>query len=209
MAAPSPCVHAIHAAPASLLRRIWTISDQRRTMETRRRSILQAEQSLTRQSRERSGEGALPFTRKCRRRRCAHTRKIHPCNLSFTRATKRRRKANMEKDGQEPSAEDHCLVLSGALLLREAEDLHARLLHAVQVQPRLELDLAAVTEADLSALQLLLAAGRSAKRSGKPVQVRGVLPASLREALARAGFPDPAGENAAQFSCWMQSETAA
>ena len=115
----------------------------------------------------------------------------------------------MAKDEQEPPAEDHCLVLSGALLLREAEDLHARLLHAVQVQPQLELDLTAVTEADLSALQLLLAAGRSARRSGKPVEVRGTLPASLREALARAGFPEAAAQDATQFSRWMQSETAA
>ncbi len=104
------------------------------------------------------------------------------------------------------AAGDPCLVLRGPLLLRQAEELRAQLLQALQSQPRLEIDCAGVTEADLSTVQTLLSAGRSARRGGKPVLLRGAPAPALCAALARAGFPPVA--DAAGFSHWMQGEAA-
>ena len=104
------------------------------------------------------------------------------------------------------AAEDACLVLEGPLLLRHAEDLRTRLMQAVQTQPRLEIDCTGVTEADLSAVQALLSAGRSAQRGGKSLLLRGAPAPALCAALARAGFPPVA--DAAGFSHWMQGEAA-
>jgi hypothetical protein len=75
---------------------------------------------------------------------------------------------------------------------------------AVQTQDRLEIDCAGVTEADLSGLQTLLSAGRSARRGGKPVLLRGAPSPALRDAVLRAGFPPTA--DAAGFSQWLQGE---
>jgi len=102
------------------------------------------------------------------------------------------------------AAEDSCLLRQGPLLLRQAEDLRARLLQAVQSHDRLEIDCGGVTEADLSTVQTLLSAGRSARRGGKPVVLRGEPAPALCAALQRAGFPPVA--DAAGFSHWMQGE---
>jgi anti-anti-sigma regulatory factor len=104
----------------------------------------------------------------------------------------------------EDAAGDSCVVLEGPLLLRQAEDLRAKLLLAVQTQDRLEIDCAGVTEADLSGLQTLLSAARSARRGGKPVLLRGAPSPALRDAVLRAGFPPTA--DAAGFSQWLQGE---
>ncbi|MCQ4159455.1 STAS domain-containing protein [Roseomonas sp. GC11] len=109
-------------------------------------------------------------------------------------------------DEDRREAEDTCLVLTGELTLREAEAQHARLLGALQEQATLELDLSAVTEVDLCGLQLLLSAGSSGRRLGRPVRVRGTLPEALRAALPRAGFPVGAGTDAEALSLWMQGE---
>lgn len=102
------------------------------------------------------------------------------------------------------AAEETCLVLQGPLLLRQADELRAQLLQALQSQSRLEIDCGGVTEADLSAVQALLSAGRSARRGGKPVSLRGAPAPALCAALVRAGFPPAA--DAAGFSHWMQGE---
>jgi ABC-type transporter Mla MlaB component len=104
------------------------------------------------------------------------------------------------------AAKDSWLLLQGPLLLRQAEELRAQLLQAMQSQPQLRIDCGGVTEADLSTVQTLLSAGRSARRGAKPVVLRGDPAPALCAALERAGFP-PA-RDAAGFTHWMQGEAA-
>jgi ABC-type transporter Mla MlaB component len=98
------------------------------------------------------------------------------------------------------------VVLSGPRTVRYAEETRTLLLEALQGSSPVTLDCSAVAEADLSFVQLLFAARRSAQLSGNVVTLAHSASGVLQQALSRAGFelaPDPLTGNQSQ---WLKKE---
>jgi ABC-type transporter Mla MlaB component len=79
------------------------------------------------------------------------------------------------------------LVLSGEITLQSIDAIHARLLEMAG-QPVVEIDCSGVTEADLSLVQLILAARASAQESRRSIVLTRPAAGALRDALQRGGF---------------------
>lgn len=82
----------------------------------------------------------------------------------------------------------HRLILDGELTVRGAEALHARLLNAINTRPAVTVDCSAVTLVDVCALQLLMAAHRTARQCGNRFVLAGPPEGVVRDALLRGGF---------------------
>jgi ABC-type transporter Mla MlaB component len=80
------------------------------------------------------------------------------------------------------------LVLDGVLTIRTAGALCGTLREAVAKHSSVSIDCAAAVEADLSFIQLLIAARASARRSDKTVTLMTFPDGPLLDALTRAGF---------------------
>ena len=87
---------------------------------------------------------------------------------------------------------DNRLVLSGEVMLREADAIHARLLD-MAVHPVVEIDCSGVTQAGLNLVQLILAARLSAQRAGRSVVLTQPIGDVMRQLLQRGGFIGPDG----------------
>ena len=90
------------------------------------------------------------------------------------------------------------ISLDGALTVRGVHSVHASLLAALEQHAMIILDCSAATEVDLSLIQLLLAARRTAQRANKTLRLAGADNSALQTALLRGGFvptepdgPDP------------------
>lgn len=80
------------------------------------------------------------------------------------------------------------VVLAGDLTIRTAKSLHGELLAALGQHDRLEIDCTDAAEVDLSFIQLLIAARKSAARAGKTLAVRHAPGGVVEDALRRAGL---------------------
>jgi anti-anti-sigma regulatory factor len=89
----------------------------------------------------------------------------------------------------EIKTEGEALRLSGAVTIREGEALKNDLLARLKPGARVDVDLAAVEDADLGIVQLLLAADISAAKTGAGLRVLRPLPDAIQQLLARCGFP--------------------
>jgi anti-anti-sigma regulatory factor len=79
--------------------------------------------------------------------------------------------------------------LPNELTIARAPELRALLLSALDGEGPLEIDARAVTEVDLAGLQVLCAAGRSARARGRPLTLtREARSEALARAVATAGF---------------------
>lgn len=78
--------------------------------------------------------------------------------------------------------------LDGAQTVRNIQAAHERLLTAMAEHQAIEIHCNAVTELDLSLIQLVLAAKRSADKAGKSLTLAAPATGKLRAALDRAGF---------------------
>jgi anti-anti-sigma regulatory factor len=93
----------------------------------------------------------------------------------------------------------HSLQLTGEMTLRQAGALQAQLRSEAAEHDHVVIDCADVSEIDISVVQLLVAASKSAEAAGKSVSVRfpegGVLDTILRRAgfLSQSGQPLSAG----------------
>jgi anti-anti-sigma factor len=84
---------------------------------------------------------------------------------------------------------DACLLrLDGVIDISVAAELKAALLEAVASGKNLRVSAEAVTELDVSAYQLLWAAGRERKRSGAEVALTGEMPEPLRKSIEEMGL---------------------
>jgi anti-anti-sigma regulatory factor len=90
----------------------------------------------------------------------------------------------------ESTAEPGKINLEGALNLRAVEALRPLLLEGLSPDARIEIDCSAVTQVDLSGVQLLLAALKSARLCGKPVSVVQPRTGELARILSRAGLTE-------------------
>jgi anti-anti-sigma regulatory factor len=100
---------------------------------------------------------------------------------------------------------DRVLALAGAQGVRESAQTMAGVLAALAEPGDLLIDCAGVSEADLSFVQIILAAHRSASARGKRLALAATPAAALRQALERAGFAQP---DAADPACWTSRGTA-
>ncbi|HET8996616.1 MAG TPA: STAS domain-containing protein [Acetobacteraceae bacterium] len=88
--------------------------------------------------------------------------------------------------------------LHGAMSIRDAGALHTDLVHALSLHTTVHIDGSDLESADLSVIQVLLAAHRSARASGKQVLLHPPPAAALAEVLQRGGFVQ-AGANCDAF----------
>lgn len=75
-------------------------------------------------------------------------------------------------------------------------------------QDAIEIDAAAVTEADLSLVQLLLAARKAAQQSGKTLVLARPVSGALRDVLLRGGFLAPGAPRKEEDAFWLQGASA-
>ena len=84
--------------------------------------------------------------------------------------------------------EGYVLTLKGELTVPHAEALKAMLSESLQGANRVRIELAEVSAVDLSCLQLLCSAHRTAASLGKTLTLGGEIPPMLRQAMKDAGF---------------------
>ncbi len=110
------------------------------------------------------------------------------------------------RDGQ-PQAK-RTLKISGGLTISQAGESREKLLAALTGTDELEVDLSALTEVDLSGLQLLCAAHRSAMQLGKRFRLLGDNEV-LAKVVADAGFQRHVGcDMDITNSCiWVEERT--
>ncbi len=82
----------------------------------------------------------------------------------------------------------HTIGFEGAQTIAQAEAAQVRLRAAVASGASLDIDLAAVTEADLAFVQLLVATRKSAAASGQGLRWRGGANEAVADALVRGGL---------------------
>jgi len=100
---------------------------------------------------------------------------------------------------------DGRIVLTGELTIRTIEAAHARLRERLAQRADLEIDATGATQVDVSFIQLLLAARRSAAAAGTAVALAAPAAGALRDALIRGGFLSPvAGHSSADDAWWLQ-----
>ncbi len=92
------------------------------------------------------------------------------------------------------AAKEHTAVkLSGGLTTPVGEEVHRTVLEALNGCERLVIDCSDVTEADVSFLQILVAADLAAGQSHKTVALASPPQGVLGDALRRCGFAPPSG----------------
>ncbi|SMF75349.1 ABC-type transporter Mla maintaining outer membrane lipid asymmetry, MlaB component, contains STAS domain [Tistlia consotensis] len=101
------------------------------------------------------------------------------------------------------------LALDGPATVREAEAMHAKLAALLPAHGEIEVDCSAVSEADLSLVQLLLAARRSAGREGKRLVLAAPAEGALLEALTQGGLlAEVRGEAGPDQAFWTKGRDA-
>jgi anti-anti-sigma regulatory factor len=88
----------------------------------------------------------------------------------------------------EPRSAADRIELTGAITIREIETVRRSLLTQLERKTPLEIDFSGVTEADISLIQLLVAA----EKSGAAIRLSQPYPESVQQVLARSGL-DAAG----------------
>jgi anti-anti-sigma factor len=88
----------------------------------------------------------------------------------------------------EQNTQLNTIHLEGSIDITAAAELKTALAEAIDRGSTLHLSLENVTCLDVTAVQLLWAAGRAARAAGVPVQVNGKLPEPVVVDLAAAGF---------------------
>ncbi|WP_395018123.1 lipid asymmetry maintenance protein MlaB [Dongia sp.] len=88
----------------------------------------------------------------------------------------------------EPRSAADRIELTGAITIREIEAIRRDLLARLEAKTPLEIDMSGVTEADISLIQLILAA----EKSGAAIHLVQPYPEVVQQVLARSGI-DAAG----------------
>ena len=100
----------------------------------------------------------------------------------------------------ESQSKPECVILDGGLTIRSIDGTRSRLAAALSEHMAVEIDCSAAVEVDLSLIQLLIAARRSASEAGKRLALAQPADGALRAALTQGGFL-PAKEADAAF--WL------
>jgi len=92
----------------------------------------------------------------------------------------------------EPRSAADRIELTGAITIREIEAIRSDLRAKLQAKTPLEIDLSGITETDISLIQLMLAAEKSAANLGAVIRLAQPYPEAVQQVLARSGL-DAAG----------------
>lgn len=95
----------------------------------------------------------------------------------------------MEDSAQRQNA--LCIRLPNAVTIRNIEAVHADILGGLTTAQRIEIDCTDLAEADLSLVQLLVAARKSAARRGISLALTHPTSNALRDILKRGGLLPP------------------
>lgn len=99
--------------------------------------------------------------------------------------------------------ETRVLRLAGTLTLTEAESIHAALRRELSESAAVTVDVSGATEVDVSFVQLLLAARRTAADWGKSIALSSPADGALLDTLVRGGFMPPTAERmTAEHAFW-------
>lgn len=111
-------------------------------------------------------------------------------------------------EGMTPGAAETCKIdLAGVLSIRDGERLRATLLEALRGHSRVEIGFEGVTAADLSTVQLILSARKTAASAGKSVVLAQPASGWLLDTLQRAGLVNPEGSQPASGQAfWLKQE---
>ena len=96
----------------------------------------------------------------------------------------------------EPRSAADRIELTGAITIREIEAVRRDLLIRLESKKPFDIDLSGVTEADISLIQLMLAAAKS----GAPIRLARPYPEAVQQVLARSGLD-------AAASLWTPKES--
>lgn len=109
----------------------------------------------------------------------------------------------------EQSEETAKLFISGAMTIEDAANLKTTIAGIVADSALIEIDLSATGTTDLSCLQVLCAAHRSAVLAGKKLVLRNA-PEDLRTCLEDAGFPRQTGclQQDGETCLWQEEKPA-
>lgn len=88
----------------------------------------------------------------------------------------------------------HTVKISADAGLKSAQDIAALLREAVATHQQIAVDTAAVATADITTIQLLLAARKQAHAAGKSLHLDKAPSGALRELLVQVGLLDAAGQ---------------
>jgi ABC-type transporter Mla MlaB component len=93
------------------------------------------------------------------------------------------------------AGETRCtLRLEGDIVIEDSAELKRAMLEAVSYRKDVQLDLASVAEFDLTAMQLLWAAGREAAKQGMNLSITGPESERIMVAIREAGFENLPGQ---------------
>lgn len=113
----------------------------------------------------------------------------------------------MPKHGQSTSSSGSALVdLSGSLVVRSAKTVHESVLAGFKQSGPVELQISDVTEADLSFVQIVEAARRSAAAAGREIRLSKPADGALRDVLELGGFLAP--DDADRLAFWTHEKAA-
>ena len=101
------------------------------------------------------------------------------------------------------------VVFDGVQTVRNIQAAYDRLSAAIAEHQTIEVDCEGIAELDLSLIQLLLAAKRSADKNGKSLRLAAPAAGNLRVAIDRAGFlAAGVGEPDQAQAFWLQTSSA-
>jgi len=91
----------------------------------------------------------------------------------------------------EPRSTADRIELTGAITIREIETVRRDLLAKLESKVPLEIDCSGITETDISLIQLVLAAEKSAAKHGAAIRLTQPYPEAVQQVLARCGLAAP------------------
>ena len=101
----------------------------------------------------------------------------------------------------------YLIEVSGELGLRDAHAVRELLAQAMASHPAVEVHTGRLTAVDISIIQLLIAAQKSAAAQGTAFTIRAAANGPLRETMLRAGLLLPSGETAFDIK-WLRKDGA-
>lgn len=106
------------------------------------------------------------------------------------------------------NSNSYVLKFEGDLRIRQAAEVAASLLAALEANPAVAVATDDVTGVDVSILQLLIAADKTAANTGKTIKVLTSLGSVFRHALIKAGLLGTDGEPlTSEVSLWGETVT--
>lgn len=91
--------------------------------------------------------------------------------------------------------------------LRNADVLREQLLRALYAQESIQIDADNVEDIDISTIQVLISAKKTAEKMGRPLVLTGAPKGALSDTLARAGFTNAGGESLIQDGVFWTTRT--